>query len=103
MAVVMIEHVDVDDMGVARVAGKRTKVIQIVMDKMANGWNAEEIQAQYPHLSLAEIHAAFAYYYDHQVDLDAQIAESVDRADAGRAQAGDSSVAQKLRAMNKLP
>ncbi len=103
MAVVLIEHVDVDAKGVARIAGKRTKVIQIVMDKMANGWNAEEIHAQYPHLSLSEIHAAFAYYYDHQAELDAQIVESVNRADARRTQIGDSSVVQKLRALHKLP
>ncbi|MDX1946386.1 MAG: hypothetical protein SFU86_13375 [Pirellulaceae bacterium] len=28
----------------------------------------------YPHLSLAQIHAALAYYYDHQQEIDQQIA-----------------------------
>lgn len=31
------------------------------------------MRLQYPHLSLAQIHAALAYYYDHQTELDAEI------------------------------
>ena len=58
MPTASIEHIEVDEQNVARIVGKRTKVIQIVMDKMANGWDAETIHAQYPYLSLAEIHAA---------------------------------------------
>lgn len=103
MIPVSIEHIDVDEKGAARIAGKRTKVIQLVMDKMANGWGPEELHAQYPHLSLAEIHAAFAYYYDHQAELDAQIQQDLKEADALRAQAGESPVTARLRASGKLP
>ncbi len=103
MAVAQIEHIDVDGAGVARIAGKRTKVIQLIMDKMANGWDPEELHVQYPHLSLAQIYAAFAFYYDHQTELDAQIALDVSRADALRSLAPESAIVQKLRALNKLP
>jgi uncharacterized protein (DUF433 family) len=103
MAMIATGHIDVDENGVARVAGKRTKVVQIVLDKRANGWGPEEIHAQYPYLSLAEIHAAFAYYYDHQAELDAQIEEDFREAEAMRAQAGVSPLVKKLRAMGKLP
>ncbi len=103
MAMVSMEHIDVDGNGIARIAGKRTKVIQIVMDKMANGWSPEDIQAQYPHLSLAQIHAAFAYYYDHKAELDAQIEQDLKEAEALRAQAGESPIVKKLKALGKLP
>lgn len=103
LAVVAIEHIDVDESGVARIAGKRTKVIQIVMDKMANGWGPEEIHGQYPHLSLAEIHAAFAYYYDHQAKVDGQIQQDLKEADEARANAADTPAVRKLRALGKLP
>jgi uncharacterized protein (DUF433 family) len=103
MAVVAIEHLEIGPDGVARVIGKRTKVIQIVMDKIANGWTPEEIAAQYPHLSLAEIHAALAYYYDHQRELDLQIRDDLRQADALRQQAGDSPVVQRLRAAGLVP
>ena len=60
MTVASIDYLDVDENGIARIVGKQVKVIQIVMDKIANNWAPEEIQAQYPYLSLAEIHSAFA-------------------------------------------
>ena len=102
MSVVAIEHIDVDARGVARIVGKRTKVIQIVMDRMAYGWGPEEIHAQYPHLSLGQIYAAFAYYYDHKAELDAQIEADIRRADEMRAQVGESPVVQKLKKLGKL-
>jgi hypothetical protein len=42
----------------------------------------EEIHFQHPHLSLAQIHAAFVYYYAHQAEMDAFIAEQVAHIDA---------------------
>jgi len=103
MTVASIDHIDVDDSGTARIVGQRTKVVQIVMDKIANGWNPEEMQGQYPHLSLAQIHAALAYYYDHQTQLDAQIERDLQQAERMREQAEPSPIAQKLRSMGKLP
>ena len=102
MPITSLEHIDVDDRGMARIVGHRTKVIQIVMDKRANNWSPEEIHAQYAQLSLAQIHAAFAYYYDHQADLDAQIDADHKAAEQARQQAGPSDVAKKLRATGKL-
>jgi uncharacterized protein (DUF433 family) len=103
MAVALIDHVELDEKGVARVRGSRIKVIHLVMAKMANGWGPEETQAQFPHLSLAEIYAAFAYYYDHKAELDEQIQESLRFADEMAAKTGESAAAKKLRAMGKLP
>ena len=102
MSTVSIEHIEVDAQNVARIVGKRTKVIQIVMDKMANGWDAETIHAQYPYLSLAEIHAAFAYYYDHQPELDRHIVEGERLADEAQAAASESPVVARLRKSGQL-
>lgn len=103
MSVASIEHIEVDENGVARIAGHRTKVIQLVMDKMANDWTPEQIHAQYSYLSLAKIHAAFAYYYDHQAELDAQIRRDAEQAQRLRDEAGVSPIVEKLRSMGKLP
>ena len=103
MPVVAIEHIDVDEKGVARIAGTRMKIIHLVMEKMANGWTPEEIQAQHPHLKLSQVHAAFAFYYDRQPELDAAIQASLDDADALRNQLGQSPLVAKLRALGKLP
>lgn len=51
----------------------RVRVAQIVMDYLAHGWSADEICRQNPHLHSAEVHAAMAYYFDHQAEIDAEI------------------------------
>jgi uncharacterized protein (DUF433 family) len=51
----------------------RVRVAQIVMDYLAYGWSPDEMCRQHPYLTLAEAHAAMAYYYDHQEEIDAEI------------------------------
>jgi uncharacterized protein (DUF433 family) len=66
-------QIELDDRGIASIGVTRTKVIEIVLDKIAYGWSPEEIHFQHRHLALAQIHAALAYYYENQTELDAQI------------------------------
>ncbi len=68
-----ITHIHRDERGVAWIANANTKVKEVVLDQIAYGWDVQEIHRQHPHLSLGQIHAAFAYYYDHQEEIDAQI------------------------------
>ena len=60
-------------------------------------------QEQHPRLSLAQVHAALAYYYDHQAQVDAQIEQRKRDVEALRSQAGPSPIVQRLRAAGKLP
>jgi uncharacterized protein (DUF433 family) len=83
MATVAIEHIEVDDSGTARVAGTRSRVINIVLDTL-NGLSPAQIHEAYPHLSLAQIHAALAYYYDHKVQIDAEIDRELGNVDSLR-------------------
>jgi hypothetical protein len=50
------------------------------------------------HLSLAQIHAALAYCYEHQAEFDAEIADQAKRAKAWAEAAKDSPGRQRLRA-----
>jgi hypothetical protein len=45
-------------------------------------WSPEEIHFQHPHLSLAQIHSALAYYYENKNDLDAEIERQSQEAEA---------------------
>jgi uncharacterized protein (DUF433 family) len=76
------KHVVIDENGVAWISGANTKVIQVVMDKLAYGWSPEEIHFQHPHLSLAQIHSALAYYYGNKNELDAEIERQSQEAEA---------------------
>jgi hypothetical protein len=55
----------------------RVRVAEIVADHLGNGWSAEEILRQYPHLQAAEVHAALGYYFDHRDEIDAELATEV--------------------------
>jgi uncharacterized protein (DUF433 family) len=96
-------HIHLDETGVAWIDDTNVKVIEVVLDKLAHGSSPEEMHLQYPHLSLAQIHAALAYYYDHQQAFDAAIEDQLRRVEALMAQAGESPILKRLRALGKLP
>ncbi len=75
------EHIVLDPHGVARIAGTTMKVVELVTAQAAYGWSPEELHFQFPHLSLGQIHSALAYYWDHQAEMDQDIARraAVDR------------------------
>jgi uncharacterized protein (DUF433 family) len=81
-----INHICLDERGVAYIAGTRTKVRHVAIERQAHRASVEQIQEAYPHLSLGQIYAALAYYYDHQEQVDAEIAAAARYADELRAQ-----------------
>lgn len=60
--------------GKARIAGRRISVEDIAIWHVKLGKTVDEICAEYD-LSLAEVHAALAHYYDHQADIEREINE----------------------------
>jgi uncharacterized protein (DUF433 family) len=93
---VVSTHIEIDDKGVASITGANTKVVEVVLDKVAYGWSPEEIHFQHPHLSLAQIHSALAYYYDHREKFDAEIEERRQEAERLRAGVTNPALRQKL-------
>ncbi len=61
-----ITHSRRDERGVAWIADTNTKVIEVVLDQAAYGWDA------------AEIHAALAFYHDHAGALDAPVQRQIE-------------------------
>jgi len=59
--------------GRARIAGTRIRVQDIVSDHEVHGLSPEEIAREYPQITLAQVHAALAYYYDHRDEIRAQM------------------------------
>ena len=58
--------------GKPRIVGRRITVQNIVVWHERLGTSADEIAAEYD-LSLAEVYAALAYYFDHRAELDRSI------------------------------
>lgn len=95
-------HIHLDARGVAWIDDTNVKVVEVVLDRLAYGWSPEEIHFQHPDLSLAQIHAALAYYYDHQSELDAAIAKDDERISRLKAEAEESVLVTRLRANGLL-
>jgi uncharacterized protein (DUF433 family) len=91
------KHITIDEQGVARIDGTRMKVIHIAADLLANNSTPNQMQQSWPHLSLAQIHAALAYYYDHKRELDAAIQNELSQAEALRARNPASPLRDKIR------
>jgi uncharacterized protein (DUF433 family) len=67
------EHILLNDDNVPVITGTKMKVEQMVAVKIAYGWSPEEIQINYPFLSMGQIHSALAYYFDHKDELEKNI------------------------------
>jgi uncharacterized protein (DUF433 family) len=96
-ALALPQYLEADDRGVPWIAGTNTKVAEVVLDHLEAGWSPERIHDEYPELSLAQIHAALAYYFDHREQIDTWIAESRAEMEAYFAHNGPSPVAARLR------
>ena len=96
-------HVEIDESGTPVVAGTRTKVVEVALDHLAHGWDADEIRRQHPHLTLGQIHASLAYYFDHQAEMDRDIERRLERVDEIGARLGDSALRARLRTSRGSP
>ena len=107
MATVAYAHITLDDKGVPIIEGTRTKVVEIVLDHLAHGSDAREIHREFPYLSLGAIYSALAYYYDHQSEVDEDIARRKQKVDAIKEELdrkqGPSLIRLKLKAKGLLP
>lgn len=103
MATVTYPHIEFDAQGVPYLAGTRTKVVEVVLDRLAYHWDADAIQRQHPHLNLGQIYSALGYYYDHQTEMDQAIDAGLQRVEAIRSSVGESPIRAKLKAKGLLP
>jgi uncharacterized protein (DUF433 family) len=96
-------HIVIDERAVPYLAGTETKVIELVLDRLAYGWSAEEIHLQHPHLTLGQIHSALAYYWDHQAELDEDIQQRLEYVEGLKATSESSRLVKRLKAQGLLP
>ena len=69
------------------IAGTRIRVQDIVI-RTELGDSADDITHAYPGITLADVHAALAYYYDNRESIDKQIRESDELIERAKKQAG---------------
>ncbi len=78
------EHIVLNKKNVPIISGTNTKVIELILDKIAYGWSPEEMQYQHSQLTLGQIYSALAYYSDHQDEIDKEIENQLKEVDQMR-------------------
>jgi uncharacterized protein (DUF433 family) len=97
-------HILLDEQGRAWIDDTNVKVIEVVLDKLGSGLSIEEIFTEHPGtFTMAQIHAAFSYYYDHQAEIDSEIERQIKEVEALRLANLNSPIHQKLRQLGKIP
>jgi uncharacterized protein (DUF433 family) len=78
------------------ITGTRIRVWDIYISHERLGNSADQIIAEYPQLTLADVHAALAYYYDHKSEIDAQMKADQSFVEQLKTSAGPGPLATKL-------
>src|SRR5437867_8538151 len=60
------------------IAGHRIRVMDIVALHEKRGMCPEEIACQYPGITLADVHAALAFYFDNRDEIQADFARDLE-------------------------
>jgi uncharacterized protein (DUF433 family) len=61
------------------IAGTGLRVTDVVMAHLFHQRTPSELASDYD-ISMAQVHAALAYYYEHKEELDADIRQQIDKA-----------------------
>jgi uncharacterized protein (DUF433 family) len=89
--------------GKPRIAGTRIKVqhVYVWVEKM--GMTPAEVVRLYPHLSMAAVHAALAYYWSHRDEIHRDMEEEERFVEELKAKSGPSPLQRKLSEMGHAP
>ena len=96
MTATFATQIELDDRGMAWIAGTKVKVTEVVLDKIAYGSSPEEIHFQHPNLSLAQIHGALTYYSENQDKVNDQIRRGLEESDKLAVRLSDEEFRRKL-------
>src|SRR4051812_43148877 len=58
-----------------RIKGSRIRVVDVAIWSEKLGMSPDEIVQEYPQLTLADVHAALAYYWDHRAEIEQRLAD----------------------------
>lgn len=91
------KYITIDENGVPIIEGTRTKVIELVIERIAYGWSPEELYFQHNYLTLGQIYSALAYYEDNKEELDQDIQNRLNKIENLRQHTSNSPLLKQLR------
>ncbi len=95
-------HIVLTAQDVPIIEGTTMKVIELVLAQRSYGWTAAEIQINHRYLSMGQVYAALAYYWDNREILDQDIERRNLNIQQQEQAAGESAFAARLRMQGLL-
>lgn len=96
----MQQHIQMEQStGKPCIAGTGIRVWDVYLLHERQGRTPDEIVAAYPHMTLADVHAALAYYWDNKKEIDQQMKEADEFVEQLKAANDPGPLARKLAAM----
>ena len=102
LANTLYRHIVTNDEGIPMIEGTTMKVVELVLNHKAYGWNAEELQENHPYLTMSQIHSALAYYWDHQEEIDSDIQKRLAHVDELQSILKPSAIRGRLKAQGLI-
>jgi uncharacterized protein (DUF433 family) len=101
MSRTLTQHIEIrqnlDGQDRAFIVGTRIRVQDIYVDSEVHGKSPEEIIADLPQLSLAQVHAALSYYFDHRDEILHELREDEQFVALMKQRTGPGPLERKLR------
>jgi uncharacterized protein (DUF433 family) len=92
-------HIETDQTtGKPCIAGTGIRVWDVYVLHERQGKTPDEVVAAFPHITLADVHAALAYYWDNKDEIDQQMKEADEFVEQLKAATGPGPLARKLAA-----
>lgn len=85
----------------AFIDGTRVRVHDVVVMAELHGQTPDQIAEALPHLSLAQIHAALSYYFDHRAEIQQELKDDAEFVERFKAQVGPGPLEQRLKAVTQ--
>lgn len=86
--------------GEPRIVGTRIKVKHVYVWVECMGMSPAEVVADYPHLNMAQVHAALAYYWSHRAEIDQDVENEKRLVAELKARSGPSKLQERLAQLN---
>ena len=95
------KYVAIDEEGIPIIKPTTMKIEELINERRMFGFGVKRQQEGHPYLTIAQIHSALSYYFDHKKEIDAQIKYWSDLVDKMRKEAGPSPLAEKIKAIRE--
>jgi uncharacterized protein (DUF433 family) len=95
------KYVMIDEKGIPTIKPTRMKIELLIKERRMFGFGVKRQQEGHPFLTIAQIHSALSYYFDHKKEIDRDIEEGEKFVEEMRKKMGPSPLAEKIRAIRE--